>query len=109
MADRIELAASSKGQDAFDVIKRVFDGKKDILQKNSEKAKDHMNNALGFCEKAFGLGQEIVLLVTEMTAENSCARFISRYGCEQYYRFNKDLLFNERQTELLREIDEILI
>jgi hypothetical protein len=68
-----------------------------------------MNNSLCFCEKAFGLGQEIVLLVTEMTAENSCAKFISRYGCEQYYRFNKDLLFMERQTELLREIDEIII
>lgn len=68
-----------------------------------------MNNSLCFCEEAFGLGQEIVLLATEMTAENSCARFISRYGCEQYYRFNKELLIKEREIELLREIDEIVI
>ena len=108
MANNIELAAPFGGQAVFDVIKRVFDGKKNILQKNAEKTGIHMDNSLLFCEKAFGLGQEIVLLVTEMTAENSCSRYISRYGCEQYYRFNKDLLITERQTEILREIDEIL-
>jgi intein/homing endonuclease len=92
---------------AFVVIKRVFDEKKEELKERSVITKDHMNNSLLFCEKAFGIGNEIVMLVTEMTADRHCAGFISRYGCEQYFRFNKELLIHERNTEILNEINEL--
>ena len=87
--------------------KKVFDDKNTELKKNAASTKERMNNALLFCEKAFGSGQEITMLVTEMTANSSCAHFISRYGCEQYFRFNKELLIHERQTEIINEIDSL--
>ena len=68
---------------------------------------DHFNNALLFCEKAFGAGSEITMLVTQMTSDHRCAVFISRYGCEQYFRFNKELLIGERQLELVNEISSL--
>ena len=45
--------------------------------------------------------------IAEMTANRDCARFISRYGCEQYFRFNKELLISERQNEMLQEISNL--
>ena len=107
IAFEIEQKAPSKGKDTFALVKGVFDDRKKQLQEKSNTTKNHMANALGFCEEAFGAGQEMVLIVTEMTAERSCARFLSRYGCDEYFKFNKQLLIKERQIELMREIDDL--
>ena len=40
-----------------------------------------LSNAFVFCEEVFGEGQEILILVTELTISYFGARFISRYGC----------------------------
>lgn len=107
MAMLVESKPSAKGQDTFTAIKTVFESKKNHLQQSATEIKAHMNNALDFCESVFGMGFEIVLLVTEMTTVRSCARFIGRYGCENYFKFNKELLIKERQIEILKEIDDI--
>ena len=52
----------------------------------------------------FGDGQEIQILVTELTISHYCARFISRHGCDAYFNHNKDLLLHQRQKEILAEI-----
>ena len=49
----------------------------------------------------------MLILVTELTASPDISRFISLYGCDAYYRHNKELLFYERQTEVIREIEEL--
>lgn len=107
MADKIKAENPSTGNETFLIVKKIFDDKNAQLKKKAEKTKEKMNNALLFCEKAFGSGQEITMLVTEMTANSACAHFISRYGCEQYFRFNKELLIHERQTEIINEIDSL--
>ena len=58
-----------------------------------------------FSEEAFGEGQELLILVTELTAGFYSARFISRYGCKEYFDHNKELLFYERQKGIIREIE----
>lgn len=45
--------------------------------------------------------------LTELTADASCAHFLSRYGSEQYYKYNKELLISERQIEILKEIEDL--
>lgn len=107
VACKIESCNPARGPATFDVVKSVFEDRKEELRNKARDTKLHMNNALLFCEKTFGNGPEMVLLVTEMTTEKSCVQFISRYGCEEYFRHNKDLLINERQIEILKEIDEL--
>lgn len=107
MTKEITIENPKDSSSAFAIIKKIFDSKSAELKKNSSIAKKYMNNSLLFCEKAFGIGQEIVLLVTEMTSNYYCAHFISRYGCEQYFRFNKELLIHERQIEILQEINAL--
>ncbi len=107
MKDKIIEENPVNGTAAFMLIKKIFDEENAVLKKKAAVAKEHMNNALLFLEKAYSAGQETVILVTELTADKNCARFISKYGCEQYFRFNKELLIHERQTEILREIDEL--
>ena len=52
-------------------------------------------------------GQELLILVTELTLRSTAARFIARYGCDAYFRHNKNLLFYERKTEIGRAIDDL--
>ena len=66
-----------------------------------------LENSFAFCERAFGEGQELLILVTEPTADSHSAHFIARYGSEGYYRHNEALRFYERQDAILREIDAL--
>ena len=107
MADAVLEQNPPDGSASFAIIKQMFDDINTGMKKTAVRVKEQMNNALLFCEKAFGSGNEIVILITEMTANRDCARFISRYGCEQYFRFNKELLISERQNEMLQEISNL--
>lgn len=40
---------------------------------------------------------EVLIFVTELTANYYSARFIGRYGCDRYYLHNKQLQFGERR------------
>ena len=66
-----------------------------------------LENSFAFCERAFGEGQELLILVTELTADSHSAHFIARYGSEGYYRHNQALLVYERQQTILRELDAL--
>ena len=66
-----------------------------------------LENSFAFCERAFGEGQELLILVTELTADSHSAHFIARYGSEGYYRHSQALQVYERQQTILREIDAL--
>ena len=94
-------------QEAFKVIKAAFDKNTKELNKLADKAGQKLSNAFVFCEEAFGDGQEMLILVTELTISYYGARFISRYGCKEYFNHNKELLFYERQKEIIQEIENL--
>ena len=54
-----------------------------------------------------GEGQELVVFVTELTVNRYSAWFIGENGCDRYYKYNKGLLFRERQKGILEEMDEV--
>ena len=58
-------------------------------------------------ELSGGEGQELLILVTELTISCYGARFISRYGCKEYFAHNKELLFYERQKEIITELEKL--
>ncbi|HJC46509.1 MAG TPA: hypothetical protein IAA04_00465 [Candidatus Lachnoclostridium pullistercoris] len=76
------------------------------MKKQAREAGKKLSNMFRFCEEVFGEGQEILILVTELTINYYGANFISRYGCEEYFAHNKELLFYERQKAIIKEIEE---
>lgn len=97
----------AKGEQAFFVAKETFDNKKQKLQRQTETVGKQMNNMFIFSAASFGVSQEITIILTELTIHNNAAIFISRYGCEEYFKYNKELLFHERQLELIRKIEQL--
>lgn len=94
---------------AFAIVKKDFDGHVKSLSKDSEETKKRMSNMFAFSEEVFPEGQELLIIVTELTANAHSARFISRYGCDEYFKHNKDLLFYERNQEIEQAIKELEI
>lgn len=91
----------------FMLIKKDYDQRVKGLKKLSEEAGKKLSNAFKFCEEAFEDGQEMLIFVTELTISYYGAHFISRYGCKEYFEHNKELLFYERQKEIIREMAEL--
>ena len=55
---------------------------------------------------AFGDDNEMLLLVTDLTVNHASAKFITENGCDKYYQYNKKLMLQERNKNLLDEINE---
>lgn len=77
------------------------------LKKDSEEVKNRLSNIFKFVETVFGEGEEMLIIVTELTESKKAASFINRYGCEEYFKHNKGLLFYERGKEINSEIEEL--
>ncbi len=95
------------GSAAFALLKAEFDRRTKLLKKHAEEASRKLSNMFKFCEDVFEEGQEMVILVTELTISHYGARFISRYGCKEYFAHNKELLFYERQKEIIAEMEKL--
>ena len=95
------------GKAAFALLKKDFDQRMAGLRKSAGDAGKKLSNLFRFCGEVFPDGQELLILVTELTLNPHCARFIGRYGCKEYYERNKELLFYERQQEIIRKMEDI--
>lgn len=97
----------SSGAECFAAAKEVYDGEKNELKKLASKASFHLKNSFDFLSRAFGSGSEMLIFVTELTADKNSAAFISRYGSDEYFKYNKELMVYERQREIIREIENL--
>jgi hypothetical protein len=97
----------SDGTEAFKLLKAEFDSRTKVLKKQADAAGKQLSNVFIFCEEVFDEGQEMLILVTELTISYYGAHFISRYGCKEYFDHNKELLFYERQKEIIQQIENL--
>ena len=103
----IEEKEPKDNTEAFKLIKVCFDEQRTSLKKTADAAGKKLSNVFKFCEEVFGEGQEMLILVTELTISYYGAHFISRYGCKEYFNHNKELLFYERQKEIITELENL--
>ena len=89
----------------FEIIKSEFEKLTKKMKKEADQTSKKLSNAFGFCEEIFKEGQELLIFVTELTVNYYSASFISRYGCKEYFKHNKELLFYERQKDIIRNIE----
>lgn len=93
------------GEDAFALCKDAFAGAAEEREAMISDAAEALENAFAFLEEAFGAGQEMIIFITELTAGYYSVRFISENGSEKYYRYNEELLFEEKQKSILQDIE----
>ena len=106
---RKSLAESGdpSGSDAFEIIRNKFNAKRHDYMAHVKLIDAELENMFAFAEDAFRDGQEMLIIVTELTKGFYPAHYISRHGCSKYFEHNKELLFYERQNAIIREIEDI--
>ena len=110
IGEEIKLLQSSGEKDpkeSFKLLKKDYEDRVAALKAMASRAGSRLENVFAFCENVFGDSQEMLILVTELTISYYAAHFISRYGCESYFKHNKELLFYERQKEIISKIEKL--
>ena len=102
-----ETAGVKDFNESFDIIRDKFSTIVKTHAAQVGRTQDKLTGLFRFAESCWGEGREMLMIVTELTADASSAAFINRYGCEEYFRHNKELLFSERQIEIDRKIDQL--
>ena len=93
--------------EAFDILRAGFNRRRDDHIKKTAWIDSEFENMFDFAEAVFADGPEMLIIVTELTKGFYSAHYISRHGCSKYFEHNKELLFYERQNEILREIEDL--
>lgn len=91
----------------FGLLKEAFDKETAQLKEENSRIQKRLHNLFAFSETAFMDGNEVLVLVTELTVNAYSARFIALYGSEDYHRHNEDLMLHERQDDIMKEIDAL--
>ena len=101
------LDDKTDGSDTFAKVKVKFERELAEMKTETMKIKARLENLFSFVEEAFAEGNEMLILVTELTVNHNSARFISRFGCDSYQKHNENLMLTERQSLLKEEIEAL--
>lgn len=93
------------GAAMFQLMKDDFADEKAGFDRIYNKAGKYLEYAFDFMEAVFGSGQEIVMFITELNTNYYSAHFLQQYECQRYFQYNKNLLFEESNRDLLQRID----
>ena len=91
----------------YERAKTAFSTEADSLETQTEYISQTLQNVFDFMEAAFGDSQEMVAFITELNANYYSLWFIRENGSDQYYRHNKGLLFDNRQKQILGQMEEL--
>ena len=91
----------------FAAIKTSFDQSVERLKQHVASTKDKLHHLFVFVETVFGEGHEMLVLVTELTVNYYGAKFISQFGCDEYFAHNQELKFYGRQQAIIAEMEAL--
>ena len=107
LIDRALRCDAAGGGVPFSQVKALFGEMVDALDARIAAVSSALDNAFRFVEDAFGNGQEMLLLVTDLSVNRYGMAFINDHGCERYFAHNEDLLFYERGADLADRINRL--
>jgi MoxR-like ATPase len=103
------LSGEEERSAPFEIIRSEFNQLSIHLKEKAAVVSQRMNASLSMIETLFGEGQEMLLAVTELTANPKSAKFISNYGCSLYYKYNECLLLDHREKQIDAEIEALAL
>ena len=85
-----------------DALSDEVDNRKDLAAQTSLA----LENGYRFASEAFEDGPELLFLTSDLSHNPKAIQFISAFGCEPYFHYSEQLMFQEKRQTLLREIEE---
>lgn len=101
------MSAPSDNAAAYEFLKTRYGQMVARMKQETEKVQNELHALFVFAEEAFAEGNEMLLLVTELTVNTSSAQFMATFGCPDYQRHNEELMLSERSDRIRSEIAEL--
>lgn len=95
------------GTEAMALIRERFAAETAERERLADETGGLFDCAFRYLEEALGESQELVIFVTEITAGYETSWYVESFGCDAYYRHNRDLLFDQTRSRIRREIAEL--
>ena len=92
------------GESAFAYLKQQYEAEVAKLRRETATVQEELHFLFAFVEEAFAGGNEMLILVTELTVNSAGAQFIATFGSPDYQRHNQELMLSERQDDLKSRI-----
>lgn len=91
----------------FEIIKREFEKRVSFMKSKVSITDEHIHNIFEFVNMAFRDGNEMLILLTELTSGAYSSRYISMYGSEDYQKYSESLMLGERKHKIMEDINGI--
>ena len=105
--ENIHVSAEGDTKKALAAVKADFNKRVAAMKAQGALTEKRINNLFAFAKEVFAGGQELLIIVTEMTINKHTVAYLSQYGNVEYFKQNKDLLLYERQIELTGAVDDL--
>ncbi len=98
----------SDNDKVFDILKEKYENEVLTMRNMADKTSLRLHNLFDFTDRAFSEDNEMLILVTELTAGKYSSRYISMFKSEDYDKYNSKLMLSERQSAINKEIENIV-
>ncbi len=103
----VRTGEASDGKEAYLMLKERFNGKTAELKRYTVRIQQELHALFSFVEEAFGQGNEMLVLVTELTRNNASAQFIAAFGSPDYRRQSGEMMLSQRRDGIWAQIAEL--
>jgi hypothetical protein len=95
------------GLSGYEFLKERYQGQVTVLKRETDKTGRELHSLFAFAEEAFAEGNEMLILVTELTVHGASSRFIATFGSPDYAKHSEELMLGERGDDLQAQIAEL--
>ena len=107
LEDYIKAAEEdTDGEKQMDAVRALFAEDRERRADLADETGRMFDSAFRFLEDAVGPSQELVLFVTEITAGYDTSWYVGEFGCDAYFRHNRELLFDTARQSILDRLTE---
>lgn len=101
------VSGCASGEEAVTFLKERYGERLGRAKKESIRIQQELHALFGFIQEAFGEGNEMLILVTELTVNSFGAQFLAAFGSPDYQRYNEALMLSERKEDIKTQIAEL--
>lgn len=101
------ILENNEAEQAFEAVKGAFDKKVTHVKNLTAIARTHLKGMFDFAEQAFGDGNEMLIIVSALTAGRQSALFLARFPSAEYNKYSAQLQVADEMSEIAGEIDEL--
>ncbi len=101
------VGENTDGAGAYECLKKKYGVSVSKMKQETERVQSELHALFVFGEEAFAQGNELLILMTELTVNTASAQFIATFGSPDYKRHNEDMMLGERSNDIMAQIAEL--